>query len=38
LLVVIEFIIPIVRGKKGEPQQETKKDDVPVEDFTLALR
>jgi signal peptidase I len=35
LLVVIEFIIPIIKGKKGEPQQETKNENAPVEDYAL---
>jgi signal peptidase I len=35
LLVVLEFIVPIIRAKKGEPQQETKNENPPVEDFTL---
>lgn len=38
LLVVLEFIVPIVRGKKGEPQQETKNENAPVEDYTLLHR
>ena len=35
LLVVLEFIIPIIRGKKSKPQQETKNDNAPIEDYTL---
>jgi signal peptidase I len=38
LLVVLEFIVPIVRGKKGEPQQETKNENAPVEDYMLLHR
>jgi len=38
LLVVVEFIIPIIRGKKGEPQQETKNENAQIEDYTLLHR
>jgi len=35
LLVVLEFIIPIIRGKKGKPEQETKNKSTEVKNFTL---
>ncbi len=30
LLVVLEFIIPIIRGKKGKPEEETKNKSVEI--------
>lgn len=35
LLVVLEFIIPIIKGKKGKPEQETKNKSGEVKNFTL---
>jgi signal peptidase I len=35
LLIVLEFIIPIVRGKKGKPEQETKVETTQEKDFII---
>ena len=33
LLVILEFIIPIIRGKKGKPQEEAKNKNVEIKNL-----
>ena len=35
LLVVLEFIIPIIRGNKGKTQEETKNENAEIKKFSL---
>ncbi len=35
LLVVLEFIIPLIKGKKGKPEEETENKTDEVKNFTL---
>lgn len=34
LLVVLEFVIPIVRGKKGKPEEEQKNNELEANNLT----
>jgi hypothetical protein len=38
LLVVLEFIIPIIKSKRGKPEKETKNNSDEVSNFTVVGR
>ncbi len=35
LLIILEFVIPIIRGKKDKPQHETKVENAQEKDFSI---